>query len=49
MADNTGPVAVPQRQFDRFKEPRPQTFFDHDTVDDHLDVVRPRFFQLGWR
>jgi hypothetical protein len=47
VADDAASVSVPQRKFDRFEEPRSQPFLDDNAIDDDVDVVGLRFFQLG--
>ena len=44
---SVGTLIFCERQLDRFEQPRTKAIFDDDSVDDHVDVVGPGFFQLG--
>ena len=37
--DNQIPFAHPQRQLDRFRQPRPHAAGRHQPIDDHFDMV----------
>ena len=46
VADEATSISAPQGQLDRLVEPCPQAVLDDDPVDDHVNVVGLRFFQL---